>query len=146
MGKQKHAVTYTFFETTNPQENWGALYYETQLKDLDFASVARMASTTTTLASPAASEPSLSRSPSIANNEARVSEKEEEKSADDEVPQVDESSDELDKTEYPKGVRLLAVVLALVLSIFLVALDMVRANPPGGPAHGDRGVTNNAAL
>lgn len=88
-----------------------------------------MASRATTLASPADSEPSLSRTPSIANDQGRVSEKDgEAEKTGDRTPEVEAQQEELDDTEYPKGVRLLAVVVALVLSIFLVALDMVSAH------------------
>lgn len=36
------------------------------------------------------------------------------------------SSDELSEDEYPKGIKLAFIVVALVLSIFLLSLDMVR--------------------
>jgi hypothetical protein len=36
-------------------------------------------------------------------------------------------ANELSEDEYPKGYALLSVVIALILSIFLIALDMVRA-------------------
>lgn len=64
-----------------------------------------------------------------------MSEKEDEENnagedkAGDRTLEVERQSEELDDSEYPKGLRLLAVVVALVLSIFLVALDMV------GPHH-----------
>lgn len=44
--------------------------------------------------------------------------------ADAEQPSPDEAT-----TEYPTGARLIFIVIALVLSIFLVSLDMVRPNP-----------------
>lgn len=36
------------------------------------------------------------------------------------------ATDELSEDEYPSGYALLSVVVALILSIFLIALDMVR--------------------
>jgi hypothetical protein len=37
----------------------------------------------------------------------------------------EEPSEEVDESEYPQGARLIFVVVALVLSIFLVSLDLV---------------------
>ena len=77
-----------------------------------------MESAASTLAPGAGSEPSLSRTPSIANNEERVSEKERENhNADSSTADPEASSEEGDNVEYPKGFRLAAIVLALVLSI-----------------------------
>lgn len=39
---------------------------------------------------------------------------------------LDGTEDEVDLSEYPTGLKMFFIVLALVLSIFLVALDMVR--------------------
>lgn len=55
-----------------------------------------------------------------ANDEKKVNEKEEAVS-DSEEPTVEDPNPD----EYPSGARLLFIVVALVLSIFLVALDMV---------------------
>jgi hypothetical protein len=41
-----------------------------------------------------------------------------------------ESQDEVDLSEYPSGMKMAFIVIALVLSIFLVALDMVCSQPP----------------
>jgi hypothetical protein len=43
------------------------------------------------------------------------------------------SADELSEDEYPSGAALISVVAALILSIFLIALDMVRSHDPGEP-------------
>lgn len=85
-----------------------------------------MASTATTIVSPRGSETTLSRSPSIGNNEQVVRAKEgQERTFGDSNPIEEASLEEPDDVEYPTGFRLVAVVVALVLSIFLVALDMV---------------------
>lgn len=40
---------------------------------------------------------------------------------------VSSKADDAPETEYPKGMKMFFIVLALVLSIFLLALDMVSA-------------------
>lgn len=40
-----------------------------------------------------------------------------------------ESQEEVDPNEYPSGMKMVFIVIALVLSIFLVALDMVGCHP-----------------
>lgn len=44
------------------------------------------------------------------------------------VPEVDEPPPTTDSDDYPTGARLALIVLALAMSMFLVALDMVRQN------------------
>jgi hypothetical protein len=46
-------------------------------------------------------------------------------------PDVEDASppDTIEEHEYPKGLRLTAIVTALVLSIFLASLDLVRQKP-----------------
>ena len=89
-----------------------------------------MASRATTIVSPPGSEPSLSRAPSIFNSGQIATEKDvRDHKSGDVTPVVVGDTQELDNAEYPTGFRLVAVVLALVLSIFLVALDMVRHYP-----------------
>jgi hypothetical protein len=41
--------------------------------------------------------------------------------------------DTIEEHEYPKGLRLIAIVTALVLSIFLASLDTVRQDPTLAP-------------
>lgn len=81
-----------------------------------------MDSATTTIAPPAGSDADRS---SVRTHDV-VSEKRNLDRSDDSSEKAEETSDESeDLGEYPQGLRLTAVVLALVLSIFLVALDMV---------------------
>lgn len=92
-----------------------------------------MTSPATTIVPPASAR--TSRAPSLVNSERKVAEKEgHEKrtgdtTADESAPEEGTVQDG-DDADYPSGFRLTAVVLALVLSIFLVALDMVRSSQP----------------
>lgn len=46
-------------------------------------------------------------------------------------------SDELSEDEYPSGIKMVFIVVALVLSIFLLSLDMVRFKHPASESeHG----------
>ncbi|PKS08405.1 hypothetical protein jhhlp_005349 [Lomentospora prolificans] len=82
-----------------------------------------MDSTTTTIAPRPESEAARSAPPSV-RADADVMEKKHDIS-DNSSEKVEEGiSEEVDEGDYPQGFRLVAVVVALVLSIFLVALDM----------------------
>jgi hypothetical protein len=62
----------------------------------------------------------------VADTASRTSrDKDPEKQEQPPVPAVDE----LREDEYPSGAALMSVVAALVLSIFLIALDMVSSHP-----------------
>lgn len=43
--------------------------------------------------------------------------------------------EDVDNAVYPTGFRLVSILVALILSIFLVALDMVRTSAQGGEKH-----------
>lgn len=92
-----------------------------------------MDSTTTTIAPQLNSEAARSRPPSVKDTGESQSLREkrdgsdtnkEEEAGEVVVPQ------EAGDGEYPQGFRLVAIVIALVLSIFLVALDMVHCSLP----------------
>jgi len=85
-----------------------------------------MESTTTTLAPRPDSEATRSLAPSIqVGTDEIILEKRKERDGRSSEDAAEGTTEEIHDEEYPHGFRLAAVVLALVLSIFLVSLDMV---------------------
>ena len=92
---------------------------------------------------PRDTEPPTSRASTLAEDhvpESHAAEKLDEVDADkdaglkddlqkDEAQNDKPAADVLAEDEYPHGAKLLAIVVALILSIFLVALDLVRQTP-----------------
>lgn len=71
--------------------------------------------------------------PSIGDNYDGLDEKQEDRPADEKREETTVDSpvpnEELADDEYPSGIKMFFIVLALVLSVFLLSLDMVSLHP-----------------
>jgi hypothetical protein len=89
-----------------------------------------MSSTTTTLVVPRDPEATPSQTPSMIADEEALARKLEDVEGGNTTAEEEEPTAEVDESEYPQGMKMIFVVVALVLSIFLVALDMVCPSSP----------------
>lgn len=90
-----------------------------------------MTASTSKLEVPREPEPAASSASTLRGEDDVIQEKE--TGANDDAGTVTEQEDILNEDEYPTGMKMFFIVLALVLSVFLFSLDLVSCGLPLTP-------------